>query len=123
MGPLHAGWRPAARGPPRPLPREGVVRAGPGRPRLADSRRFNSERAPLNATDSFQTARQLLQDHRLDYDRACREFRWPVLDRFNWAVDWFDVYAEGNPRTALHLIEDDGREQRISYAELSLRSS
>jgi acetyl-CoA synthetase len=77
----------------------------------------------VNATEIFRSARQLLQDHRLDYDRAWREFRWPVLDRFNWALDWFDPYAEGNPRTAVHLIEEDGSEQRISYAELSLRSS
>ncbi len=77
----------------------------------------------MSSTDLFQSARQLLQDLRLDYDRAYATFRWPSLDRFNWATDWFDRYAEGNPRTALHLIEDDGREQRISYAELARRST
>ena len=26
-----------------------------------------------------------------DYEAARRDFRWPELDRFNWALDWFDA--------------------------------
>ena len=46
-----------------------------------------------------------------------------MLDRFNWALDWFDILADGNERTALHLVEEDGREERLSYAQLAERSN
>ena len=69
----------------------------------------------MSSTDAFRRARDFLQLHREDYETAYREFRWPVLDRFNWAIDWFDVLAEGNTRTALHIVEDDGSELKLSY--------
>jgi acetyl-CoA synthetase len=80
------------------------------------------ERA-MSTADAFRRARDFLLQHRDDYEKAYREFRWPSLDRFNWALDWFDVYAEGNDRRALHIVEDDGRETKLTYAELSDRSS
>jgi acetyl-CoA synthetase len=75
-----------------------------------------------NGTDAFRRARDFLQENRLDY-HAARAFRWPVLDRFNWALDWFDVLAEGNTSVALHLVEDDGSETKVTYAELAERSN
>jgi acetyl-CoA synthetase len=36
---------------------------------------------------AFLAARDLMLRHRADYNSALREFRWPVLDRFNWARD------------------------------------
>ena len=42
---------------------------------------------------AFIEARDFLLAHREDYERAYREFRWPVLDRFNWALDYFDPMA------------------------------
>jgi acetyl-CoA synthetase len=77
----------------------------------------------MSSTEAFRRARDFLLQHRGDYATAYRDFRPPVLDRFNWAVDWFDVLAEGNARTALHIVEDDGSEKKLSYAELSERSS
>jgi acetyl-CoA synthetase len=77
----------------------------------------------LRSTDAFLRARDFLFQHRDDYETAYREFRWPVLDRFNWALDWFDVLAEGNRRTALHLVGDDGREVKLGYGELAERSN
>jgi acetyl-CoA synthetase len=77
----------------------------------------------MSSTEPFRRARDFLQQHRGDYATAYRDFRWPVLDRFNWALDWFDVLAEGNARTALHIVEDDGRETKLSYAELAERSN
>jgi len=74
-------------------------------------------------TDAFRRARDFLLAHREDYPTAYREFRWPALDRFNWALDWFDILADGNERTALHLVEEDGREVRLSYAQLAERSN
>ena len=45
----------------------------------------------MTATDTFRAARDLLQSVREDYDTARSEFRWPELETFNWALDWFDV--------------------------------
>jgi acetyl-CoA synthetase len=43
--------------------------------------------------ERFVAARDFLQQHRLDYDTAYRDYRAPVLDEFNWALDYFDVQA------------------------------
>ncbi|HET7752628.1 MAG TPA: AMP-binding protein, partial [Anaeromyxobacteraceae bacterium] len=77
----------------------------------------------MSATAELAAARDLLLANRDDPARACREFRWPALDRFNFAVDWFDVIAQGNDRCALHIVSENGREVRLSYADLSERSS
>jgi acetyl-CoA synthetase len=72
---------------------------------------------------AFEDARALLLARRERYDDAVREFRWPALDRFNWALDWFDAYARDNTRPALRLVRDDGDETVLTFAELSARSS
>ncbi|MGW4024391.1 AMP-binding protein [Streptomyces sp. NPDC005009] len=74
------------------------------------------------ATEAFRRARDFLLEHREDYATAHRDFVWPRPDRFNWALDWFDVIADGNDRTALHLVEEDGDETRLSFAALARRS-
>ena len=61
--------------------------------------------------------------NRLHQPAACREFRWPTLERFNWAIDHFDAMARGQTATALHIVSDDGSEVRRSFDELSRRSS
>jgi len=68
----------------------------------------------------FRAARDALLAAHGDYDAALRDFRWPELDEFNWALDWFDVVADDRP--ALWIIEADGSEQRLSFADLSERS-
>ncbi|MEU7033000.1 AMP-binding protein [Streptomyces sp. NPDC046237] len=75
------------------------------------------------ATERFRAARDFLLEHREDYETAYEGFAWPRPDRFNWALDWFDVVAAGNDRTALHIIEEDGAETRLSFAEMSARSN
>ncbi|MFG3349862.1 AMP-binding protein [Streptomyces sp. NPDC048018] len=77
---------------------------------------------PTEATESFRAARDFLLRHRSDYDTAYAEFAWPRPERFNWALEWFDVIAAGNDRTALHIVEEDGTETRLSFAEMSGRS-
>lgn len=78
----------------------------------------------MASTDAFLAARDLLFDARTDYERACREFAWPDMPEFNWALDYFDVQAANAPeRLALWLVEEDGAEQRISYAQMSERSN
>ncbi|MFF2652272.1 AMP-binding protein [Streptomyces sp. NPDC058045] len=75
------------------------------------------------ATDQFRAARDFLQKHREDYETAYAGFEWPRPESFNWALDWFDTVARGNDRTALHIAEEDGRQTRISFAEMSERSA
>ncbi|MDJ1639833.1 AMP-binding protein [Streptomyces pakalii] len=75
-----------------------------------------------SATETFRAARDFLLEHREDYERAYTGFRWPRADHFNWALDWFDVIAENNDRTALHIVEEDGRRTEVSFAEMSMRS-
>src|ERR1700730_17901922 len=80
--------------------------------------------ATESATDSFRAARDLLLAHRTDYGTARREFAWPDLDEFNWALDWFDVIAAEHPdRTGLRIVSDDGSDVSLSYGSLSGRSA
>ncbi|MDT9692093.1 AMP-binding protein [Streptomyces sp. P9(2023)] len=74
------------------------------------------------ATERFRAARDFLLQHREDYESAYEGFAWPRPDRFNWALEWFDVIAAGNERTALHIVEEDGTETRVSFAEMAARS-
>ena len=77
----------------------------------------------MSSAQAFLEARDLLLKLRTDYDGARRAFRWPQLDQFNWALDYFDVMARGNDRPALWVVEEDGSEEKLSFAELSRRSS
>jgi len=71
----------------------------------------------------FLKARDSLLAYRGDYEAACRHFAWPVLDEFNWALDYFDAMAAGNDALALWVVEEDGSEIRLSFAEISARSN
>ena len=82
-----------------------------------------SAEASMNPTENFRRARDFLLQNREDWEAAYQGFRWPALDRFNWALDWFDVIADGNGRTALHIVEEYGAEVRLSYHELAERSN
>ncbi|ORB16571.1 AMP-binding protein [Mycobacterium noviomagense] len=64
-----------------------------------------------------------------DRYRAARDevlagrFGWPrITGVFNWATDWFDVIGRGNDQTALWVVDDDGTEQKVSFAEMVERS-
>jgi acetyl-CoA synthetase len=78
----------------------------------------------IDALKSFLAARDFLLAHREDYETAYRDFRWPRLDEFNWALDYFDTYARGNAKPALWIVDDDGGpELKLSFAEMSERSN
>ncbi|MFD4414520.1 AMP-binding protein [Streptomyces sp. NPDC058475] len=79
--------------------------------------------ATTGATDEFRAARDFLLAHREDYATAYAGFSWPRPQYFNWALDWFDVIARGNDRTALHIVEEDGERTEVSFAEMSRRSN
>jgi acetyl-CoA synthetase len=77
-----------------------------------------------SSTDAFRAARDLLLARRSDYAAARREFAWPDLDEFNWALDWFDVIAAEHPdRPALRIVSDDGSDVSLSYGSMSARSA
>ncbi|MEB3030056.1 AMP-binding protein [[Mycobacterium] nativiensis] len=72
---------------------------------------------------AYRAARDILVRHRGDYGAAAANFCWPdVGERFNWAFDWFDPIAVGNPRTALRIIGEDGTDRSYSFADMAARS-
>jgi acetyl-CoA synthetase len=85
---------------------------------------MNHMTEPHPSAAAFRTARDLLLRHRDDYATARREFSWPTLGEFNWALDWFDVIAAEHPdRLALRIVADGDAAAQLSYAELAARSS
>ncbi|MBB1057171.1 AMP-binding protein [Dietzia sp. B19] len=85
--------------------------------------------APLatDATTRFRAARDFLQANAEDYEAARAGFAWPELDEWNWALNWFDVEAEGNTDPALWIVEEhDGggapTEAKYSFDEMRIRS-
>ena len=77
----------------------------------------------MSSAEAFVQARDFLFRHREDYETAYREFTWPVLDEFNWPLDYFDHYARGNGHPALWVVGEDGTETKLSFADVSLRSN
>ncbi|MEV6770131.1 AMP-binding protein [Nocardia sp. NPDC051030] len=74
-------------------------------------------------TELYREARDRLLEVTTDYETALRTFEWPQLTgTFNWAIDWFDVIARDNDGIALWIVEQDGEEKRISFADMAARS-
>jgi acetyl-CoA synthetase len=74
--------------------------------------------------EEFRSARDLLLALGEDYAAARARFAWPKLDRFNWALDWFDgelAKGESGARAALTILGDTT--ETHSFAELSHASS
>jgi acetyl-CoA synthetase len=75
-------------------------------------------------TTAYRAARDSLLSATGDLTEVIDTFRWPDLgQQFCWAVDWFDVIAEGNNRPALVIVEEDGRRTERTYAEMAARSN
>ena len=76
------------------------------------------------STKAFLEARSLLLVRRECYEDAAREFYWPALDHFNWALDWFDAYAhEHAGQLALRLVRDGAPDTTLSFGDLARRSN
>ena len=74
--------------------------------------------------EAFKAARDFLFAHRTDYRAAHAGFRWPQLDHFNYALDWFDAElarGESADRPALKIVGDGAA--TATFAELSERSN
>lgn len=70
-------------------------------------------------TAAFRAARDSLL---ATVDEAA-SFRWPDVGKeFNWATDWFDIIASGNDQVALWIVEEDGSETQVTFAEMAQRS-
>lgn len=82
-----------------------------------------TDHSPDGSTHAFLAARDLLLRHRTDLAAAAAAFRWPALDRFNWALDHFDRMAASNHATALRLIGPGDDEVAISFAEMAAQSN
>jgi acetyl-CoA synthetase len=81
------------------------------------------ESMPNDSTAAFRAARDFLLANREDYATAYGGFSWPEVTSFNWATDWFDHLATSQPNVvALWMVEPDGGEQRLTYAEMADRS-
>ena len=77
----------------------------------------------MSATSAFFAARDLLLALRSDAAAARSQFAWPVLEHFNFALDYFDHMAAGNDQAALRFVGPGDRDHSISFAALSERSS
>jgi acetyl-CoA synthetase len=82
----------------------------------------------LKAMHAFRAARDFLLRHRSDYGPACAQFRWPALEEFNWALDWFDAVLASDRATcdlpALWITNPErGADLKLSFRELSDRSN
>jgi acetyl-CoA synthetase len=74
--------------------------------------------------EDFRSARDLLLTLGEDYSAAKARFVWPKLDRFNWALDWFDgelAKGESGARAALKILGETT--ESYTFAELSDASS
>ena len=81
-------------------------------------------RPATSATDAVRAARDFLLHHPHDYDTVVRDFAWPRLEEFNFALEWFDVVAGEHPdRAAVTIVEEaTGETHSWSYGELARRS-
>ncbi|HLJ61062.1 MAG TPA: AMP-binding protein [bacterium] len=76
-----------------------------------------------SAGRAFREARDFLIARREDYEAAYQGFMPPEPSHFNWALDYFGGYAEGNHRAALRIVSESAPEEALTFAELSERSN
>ncbi len=71
----------------------------------------------MEPAEELRSARDFLIATRADYAAARAGFRWPRLDRFNFALDWFDRIDPA--REALRVVGGDGRVTSRRFGELA----
>ena len=75
-------------------------------------------------SQAYKSAQKFLLDHLSDPATAAEQFVWPHLDRFNWALDWFDAELASGPTRdlpALRILGDAAED--VSFAEMAARSN
>lgn len=53
-----------------------------------------------------------------DYDKTYKEFKWEVPEYFNFARDVLDYWAKDPEKLALFWVDDDGNEEKRTFAQL-----
>jgi acetyl-CoA synthetase len=74
--------------------------------------------------EAFKAARDFLLANRTDYATAHARFRWPDVETFNWALDWFDAeLARGDlaDTPALRIVGSGATE--LTFRQLAERSN
>ncbi len=80
-------------------------------------------RSATAATTAIREMRDFLFANATDYDTARDGFSWPRPERFNFALEWFDVVAGETPdRPAVQIVSSDLTLRSWTYGELSARS-
>jgi acetyl-CoA synthetase len=57
------------------------------------------------------------------YEEAVAGFKWPRITKFNWALDYFDVIAEGNQKPALIYADTEGNDETVTFDDMMKRSN
>jgi acetyl-CoA synthetase len=55
-------------------------------------------------SQTYKAAQRFLLDNLADPRVAAEQFRWPELDRFNWALDWFDAELAARARIGTLIV-------------------
>jgi acetyl-CoA synthetase len=76
------------------------------------------------SVEEFKKARDFLLANSADYEAAHRGFRWPRIEEFNWAIDWFDAeLARETHASRLALVILGEKVEPCTFGELSRASS
>ena len=98
-----------------------VVNLRNGKQGLHDAERDPNE-VGMSSVSEFIAARDLLQSAP-NYASAKARFKWPKVDNFNWALDYFDTRADKCTCPALLYVDDKGAELKVSFRTLRERSN
>ncbi len=83
----------------------------------------SSSRGDRPSTAAYRAARDQLIALRAGNEPPSTAFSFPdVGPVFNWAHDWFDPIARGNPRAGLVIAAEDGTRRACTFEELATRS-
>jgi acyl-coenzyme A synthetase/AMP-(fatty) acid ligase len=59
----------------------------------------------------------------VDYEQACREFRWEVPTHYNFAFDVVDHWGEDAQKLAMLWVNERGEEKRLTFRDFTVRSN
>ena len=59
----------------------------------------------------------------VDYEQACREFRWEVPEHYNFAFDVVDRWGEDAQKLAMLWVDEQGNEKRLTFHDFTVRSN